>query len=169
MSPEKVFSVEGYKPNANAHCEVKPVYSYEDIEEVIVDLNKDTVSWVRTIGLTEDAKPRQKKYYLEQGVSEEEANNRVNAPVILRPQVFPILAHHESNDKVWVDEITGKLIDPPRLVPQHNLIFGDDIYLFHMYIPESTTEAILLEPSTGKGNSWVDIRFGKCRKLSSRP
>lgn len=166
MSPEKVFSTKDYTPLKNEHCEVKPVYSYEDLEEVTIDLSKGTVSWIKTNALSEDAKPIQKKYDLEQGASEEEANRH---PIFQRREAFQILAHQHTNEQVWIDEVTQKVLEPPKLVPQHSLIFGNANNLFHMYIPESTTEAIILEPRAVMGNSWVNIRFGKCRKLSSRP
>ena len=169
MSPEKVYSTKDYTPPKNEHCEVKPVYSYEDLEEVGVDISKGTVSWIQTTGLTEEAKPIQKQYLIKEGTSEEEANKQVNAPAIQKRQTFKIVAHHKSYDKIQIDEITEKFIDQQKLLPQHNLIFSNDFYLFHMYIPESTTEAILLEPDEIMGNSWVRVRFGKCRKLSGRP
>src|SRR5262245_26906792 len=111
MSPEKVFSTQDYTPPKHEHCKVEPVYGYEDLEEVAIDLSKGTVSWTEASGLTEYAKPIQKQYYMEQGENEEEATRKANAPKVQKFHSFRIFAHERTNRTILVDEITEKRLD----------------------------------------------------------
>jgi hypothetical protein len=80
-------------------------------------------------------------------------------------KTYKITAHHKSADMIYIDEITNKLFDPPKRVTVHTIIFGSQTDLFYLYIPESSGHAILFRPSQMMDSSWVEMRFGKCRKL----
>ena len=162
MLPEKVYSTSRYTHKKTEHCNVESVYSYEDIEDVVIDTKQGVVSWKTHYGITEDAKPRQKKYYLKQGDSEEEANKKVNLEKEEK-EYFQIKSHLVSEQRIWIDDVTGKVLSPPKIVPEHNLMFTDGRSMFYLYIPESSGHAILLEPTGMADASWVSMRFGKCR------
>lgn len=164
MLPEKVYSTKWYTPKPSEHCDIENVYMYQDMEDVIVDTKAGVVSWTRHFGLTDDAKPKQKKYYMDKGDTEEEANKKVNSERRMK-ESFRIKAHYVSKQNIFIDDITGKALDPPKNIPQHSLIFSNNTWLFHMYIPESSGYAILMEPSGGADSSWVEMRFGRCRKV----
>ena len=78
MLPEKVYSTKWHTPKRNEHCNVKSVYGFTDLNNVIVDTDKNFVMWNKHYGLTEDAKQRQRAYYIKQGKSEVEAGKAVN-------------------------------------------------------------------------------------------
>ena len=74
-----------------------------------------------------------------------------------------IKSHLVSEQRIWIDDVTGKVLSPPKIVPEHNLMFTDGRSMFYLYIPESSGHAILLEPTGMADASWVGMRFGKCR------
>jgi hypothetical protein len=164
MLPEKVYSTKDYTPKKNEHCEVIGVYLYEDLEDVKIDTEKSTVSWVEHTGFTEDAKKTQKKYYLKEGKSAKEADKDVNIEH-REHETYRITAYYKSQDLLRFDAVMKKVFDPPKKVTVHTIIFTNGTQLFYLYIPESSGYAILLQPSELENSSWVDMRFGNCRKL----
>lgn len=162
MLPEKVYSTKGYTPKKNEHCDIDKVYLYEDIEDVVIDSKSGLISWTKHRGLTEDAKPKHKKYLIKKGHSEKEAVKRVNFEN-RQQESFIIKTHQTSKQRIFIDGVTGKILDPPKEVPEHNFIFTDGRSIFYMYIPESSGHAILMEPRGDAETSWVGMRFGKCR------
>ena len=164
MLPEKVYSTKWYTPKQTEHCDIDKVHSYEDIEDVIINTEVGIITWKKHYGLTEDAKTSQKRYYIEHGDSEEEADKKVNFEK-KQEEYFQIKSHHVSEQNIWIDEVTGKLLDPPKKIPYHNLMFTDGRSMFYLYIPESSGHAILLEPNGMADSSWVEMRFGRCRSM----
>jgi len=105
MLPENVFS--SHAPRKDEHCKVEAVYLFEDLTDVKVDTSRKRVFWTRHGGLTENAKPKQKAYYLNQGLNEKEAEKKVNYENKIK-ESFVIIAHHKSNTRIYIDEVTGK-------------------------------------------------------------
>lgn len=164
MLPEKVYSTKWHTPRKDEHCDIKAVYSFEDLTDVMVDTDKESVIWTSHYGLTDEAKPKQKAYYIKQGMSEDEADKKVNFEK-KDTQFFRIVTHYKSNTRIYFDEVTGKIFDPPKQVPEHTLILTNQHNLFYLYIPEASGHAILLRPTGNADSSWVNIRFGRCRKI----
>ncbi|MCK4622969.1 MAG: hypothetical protein KAT62_12230 [Desulfuromonadales bacterium] len=164
MLPEEVYSSRWYTPEKTQHCKIDSVYSYEDLTDFLVDTNMKKAQWVVDFGLTEDAKTTQKAYYIKEGFSKEEAENRVN--VKKKTEVYTrIVSHNISKTRIYIDEITGKSLDPPKEIPEHNMILSNINSTYLLYLPEASGHAILMEPTGMADSSWVQIRFGKCRKL----
>jgi hypothetical protein len=164
MLPEKVYSTKDYSPKKNEHCEVEAVYSYEDLENVKIDTEKGTVSWVEHTGLTDETKQKQKEYYLKQGKNAKEADEEVNIEHRER-QTYQIKGYHKSQQPIYFDPLMKKPFKPRKEVPAHTIIFADGTELFYLYIPESSGHAILLRPTGMMDSSWVEMKFGNCRKL----
>lgn len=165
MLPEKVFSTRFHTPEKNAHCEVKPVVAIEDLTDVLVDTGMRTVAWTLESRLTEESKRSLQARYIKEGMSKEEAEKQVNRERADR-ELFQIASHIKSMSRITLDEITGKILDPPKEAPEHHLVVRNKIYLYYLYIPEASGHAILLEPITEADSSWINMRFGKCRKTS---
>ena len=146
MLPEIVYSKNQYRPKRTQHCHVRNVHSYEDIEDVVIDTAEKVVTWKKHYGLTEEAKSLEKRFYIDEGHSEEEANEKVANYERVSGSSFQIKSHFVSEQDIFLDGVTGKLLTPPIIEPEHNLMFTDGIYLFYLYIPESTGHAILFEP-----------------------
>jgi len=165
MLPEEVFSTRWHTPARNAHCKIESVYSFHDLLDVFVDIGQKIVRWTHHFGLTEEAKPQQKAYYLKEGLSEQEAEEKISSET-KTGEVYRIVGHHVSSTNIYIDEITGKMNDPPKKVPEHTFMFESRTNrMFYLYVPEASGHAILFEPSGTADASWVSMRFGKCRKV----
>ncbi len=165
MLPEKVYSTKWHTPRKNEHCEVKAVYSlFDDLTDVIVNTDKKSVIWTNHLGIIDDAKTKQKANYIKQGMSEDKADKKVNFEK-KDMEYFKIVTHYKSNTRIYFDEVTGKAFHPPKEVPEHTLILSNKHSLFYLYIPEASGHAILLAPRGEADSSWINIRFGKCRKI----
>lgn len=79
---------------------------------------------------------------------------------------FRIVSHVKATTSLYIDEVTGKLLEPPKEVPEQHLVLKNRVYLYHLYIPAASGRAILIEPTGNAEASWVGMRFGKCRKTS---
>ncbi len=165
MLPEKVYSTKWDMPKNYEHCKVEPVYLYEDLEDVIINTEKRTVTWTKHTGVTQEAIQEFKKHYIKEGASEKEAENKVNNIEKKETEKFKIVFHHKSSQSIFFDEITKKLYDPPKKVPQHTFIISDNYNIFYIYLPESSGHTILLKPDGMADDSWVKMQFGRCRKL----
>ena len=169
MMPEKVFYTNNYIPQISEHkkhCKVTDVYTYQDYKNFIIDIELNTISWDEHTGMVEKAKPSYKKYLIEKrGYSEKSANKNIKDIGAVTHHKFSINKHHITKKKIYKDSITGKFYKPPKEVPEHSFIFSDDIYLYHLYVPEASGHAILTSPTGTEDASWINIKFGKCRKL----
>ncbi len=165
MLPQKVFSKKGNTPKKSEHCNIEKIYLYEDIEDVLINTKTGVITWTIQEGLTADAKKILKQKYIKDGFSEEQADkeiNSINSERELREH-FEIKSHYVSEQEIWLDEVTGKVLKSKRRVPEHNLMFTDGISIYYMYIPEFSGHAILFKPTGMANSSWVNMSFGKCR------
>ncbi len=162
MLPEIVFSDKWHTPKKNEHCKVDTIHAYRDIEDVIIDTESGSVTWKTRFGLIDEAKPRQKKYYIEKGDSEEEAEKKVNSETE-KLEYFKIKSYHVSQQNIRYDEVTRSFRESPKKALEHNLMFTDGNGILYLYIPEASWHAILFEPNGMTGSSWVGMRFGRCR------
>jgi len=161
MDPDKVFTAyEQYPYDRNQHCDVSPVYSYTDLVDFLV--TDKLVSWTSNYGLTAASKPKQKKYYLEQGKSEREAEELVNIAHATKYS-FRVLSHYVGQDSIYINSLTGKPYKEPKTQNIHVYNFGDDARQYSLYIPEISKKAILIEFSADENSSWVTMSFGMCR------
>jgi hypothetical protein len=165
MDPEKVFSTSQYHHKPTDHCDVDEVYGYEDYINFFI--NDKLARWDWQYGLIESAKPRQKRYYIQQGKSEEEAEKSVNA-IHVRHYMFPVFSHFINQDEILINSLTQKPYKNPRKQKIHIYTFGDDSWSFTLYIPEVSGKAILIKYSSEEDSSWVNIRFGTCRDKSHK-
>lgn len=166
MTPERVFSSRNHTPKKGDHCMVEGVYEYEDYVDFLVDSVTKTVTWTRRSGLTEDAKPRHKAYLIKKGSTDQEAEADVQQVHVDDNNNFRIVSHVRSTTRIRRDEVTRKRLKPPREVPEHHFTLMNSIYLYYLYIPEASGDAILIEPTGSGGASWINIRFGKCRRTN---
>ncbi len=153
MLPENVYSTSGYTPQKWEHCKVDRVHSYEDLIDVKVDTNEKRVQWNKHFGLAEHAKASQKAFYMKKCSTERDAEEKVNFEG-MNHESFTISAYHKSKMRIYCDDIATKAFDPPKEVPQHNLILVNNTYLFYLYIPEVLGHAILL-PTHRNGRFFV--------------
>ena len=165
MLPEKVFSSALYTQDKSEHCKVEEVYSYEDLEDMIVDTNRKNVIWTKHFGLSDYGKQQMKESYIKKGMDEKEADVKVNFER-KDLETFDIVSHVKSDTTIYYDEITKKLFTPEKKVPEHTLIIKNKRKLLYLYIPEASGNSIILEPAGIMDASWIGIRFGRCRKIN---
>jgi hypothetical protein len=162
MSPEAVYSTQGNRKNSWDHCKVKKPYAMHEIHDMRVDLKDHIVTWTRKYSLTDHGKIAQKRYYIKKGATPEVAEKRVNRKrdkkvtgIVLSKLKFTRLLHY--------DPITQKSFDPPKKAPQHLIVLSDGTTTQVLHFAEGIAEAILTEPTGNIENSWINMRFGKCR------
>lgn len=166
MLPEKVYSTKWHSPDKGEHCNIKEVLRYEDIEDFLVEIDAGYVTFVKHIGYTDDAKQRLKEHYIQEGRSQAEAEKSVNSENKFEEFAL-IKSHTVSQQTIDLDSVTLKRLDLPRKIPEHHFIL-DGMSTYYLYIPESSGHAILIEPTGMEDCSWVNIRFGKCRKIDKK-
>jgi hypothetical protein len=164
MDPEKVFSAK-YKQKSTKHCDIDEVYVYEDYTNFFV--NEKFVSWTSHEALTERAKSIQKKHYLKKGMSEKEADEKVNWKGVT-DYLFPIFSHYIQQHEIYLNSLTQKPYKKPPKQKVHLYTFGNNINSFSLYIPEVSGKAILIEYSSMEDSSWATLRFGTCRPASNK-
>jgi len=164
--PDKVFSTIQYQHDKNDHCDIEPVTHYEDYINFFV--TDRVVSWKQEFGLTETFKPKMKKYYVEHGKSEEEAEESVNVTRSINYS-SPVFSHYTGQEEVYINSISQQPYKEPKKQKVHIYTFGNNRQSFSLYIPEISKKAILIEYSSMEDASWVNMRFGTCRIKSNNP
>ena len=166
MDPDKVFSTSQHEHDKNDHCRIEAVSHYEDYINFFV--TDELVSWKEQFGVTETFKLKMKKYYIEQGKTEKEAEESINVTRSTNYS-FRVSNHYMGQDNIYIDSLTQQPYKPPKKQNIHIYTFGNDIQSFSLYIPEINKKAILIEYSSTEDSSWVRIRFGTCRIKSNNP
>lgn len=166
MDPDKVFSTSQHQHNKNDHCDIEAVSHYMDYIDFFV--TDELVSWKEQFGLTETFKPKMKKYYIEHGKTQKEAEESINVTRSTNYS-FRVFSHYIGQDDVYINSMTQQPYKEPKKQQLHIYTFGNNRQSFSLYIPEISKKAILIEYSSMEDSSWVNIRFGTCRIKSNNP
>jgi hypothetical protein len=163
---EKVFSVPGGSGfPANEHCKTEPVTGYTDLINFRIDLSKNKVTWEEQYGLAPFYEPEMIEYIMRtEKLSREEATKRVKGPYSATTYDFNIYHTERIYDTIFVDEVTRKHLDPPRYVPAYLITFGEMGRGYSVYVSGKDSHAILSEYVSDGDATWINLRFGKCRK-----
>jgi hypothetical protein len=173
-SAEKVFSFAGATPfPSKEHCRTEDNGRYEDLVNFRVDLATNKVAWDEQSGLSPFYVPRMIEFYMR----EEKLSKEAATEMVARSQGstthhdFDILHTDKIFDITYVDEITKKSLSVPEHTLAYLVTFRDDTNNYSLYISGKRGNAILSEYVGGlEGDaSWVNLRFGKCRKLTATP
>jgi hypothetical protein len=167
---EKVFGTAGEPFPARLHCKTESVGGFHDLINFRIDLAANTVTWDDQYGLSAFYQLEMIKYYMQtQKISEAEATAKVKGPWRLIHYAFNIRHTEKIYDHIHTDEINRELLKTPQHVPAYLITFGDEDSNYSLYIPGKNNNAILSEYVGDNDASWVNLRFGKCRKLGSVP
>jgi hypothetical protein len=60
--------------------------------------------------------------------------------------------------------VTAKEFDPPKYIPAYLITFGEKGRSYSVYVSGKDSHAILSEYVGDEEASWINLRFGKCRK-----
>ena len=158
MSPDIVFSSKTYKNTNPLYCDQDEVFSVDQFKNFSVDFKKEIVSYTKTSELSESALIRMKRYYIDEGKSESEAEELINYK---RSQdlTYDIDDLVLTKRTLYLDPITGKYNRKEKTT--YNVHFDNSILHFTEGIPE----AIITRFTGNAKNSWIRLRFGKCRVL----
>ena len=137
-SPRTSSPLRGIHPNEASTAGLESLSN--DLTDVIVDTGSQTVSWTGHVLIKGETAPREYK------------------------EIFRIVTHHKAGMRILFDDVTRKLLEPPKEVPTHTFILSNADTLYYLFIPEESRHAILLEPNESETASWINIRFGRCRK-----
>ena len=164
MSPEHVFSSQRYPYTGKPweHCDVNRIYAREEWRNFKVDLKNNIVTFRWVYQLSDYAKPRQRKFYIKEGDTAEEANRKINS-VRMQDREYDINFRHLSKRRIYVDPITKEHLNPPKTVPQYMIGFGDEISEYVLHYAKGIPETIITSPKGNGTHSWINMRFGKCR------
>jgi len=161
-NPEVVYRTKFNQPKSSDHCDVEAVYSYTDLENVLINPDIKLVTWTEKYGLTEDAKIKQKAYYIRKGDTEESATKKVSH-TRSDEESFEITSYVKSHSAIFWDAISRKSYEPYKKSPVHNFVIQGIYESYLLTIPEATMQATLIKSTGDEQNSWVNLRFGKCR------
>lgn len=131
-------------------------------------MTDELVSWKEEFGLAETFKPRMKKYYIEHGKSEKEAEESINVTRSTNYS-FRVSSHYIGQSNIYFDSLTQQAYKETQKQKIHIYTFGNNMQSFSLYIPEISKKAILIQYSSMEDTSWVNIRFGTCRIKSNNP
>ena len=156
MHPDIVFNSVTDTPGRRNHCKVDRVRGLENLEGAIVDLGTHTVSWTNVYRLSDHEKKRVKAFYMAKPNFPEEIADR-DANLELRNKYrFKITAAAKS----------GAAAKSPQEKPKHTIIFENKFWRFVLFIPEDSGESILTEFKGNAEHSWLNARFGRCKRRS---
>ena len=156
MYPDIVFKSTTDTPDRRNHCKVDRVRGLENLEGAVVDLGSGTVSWTNVYRLSDHEKKRVKAFYMAKPNFPEEIADR-DANLELRNKYrFKITAAAKS----------GAAAKSPQEKPKHTIIFENKFWRFVLFIPEDSGESILTEFKGNAEHSWLNARFGRCKRRS---
>lgn len=143
MDPEKAFSSKKYTAKPDDHCQITTFDMMGDLVDFLVDVNEKKVTFSSRTFV---------KYI-------EEAEPKLN----LMKYEFAIDGYVLGSDKILFDPI--EIINvPPKKVPMHIINFSNEDYTYSLYFPEVSGKAILSQYNSQEEASWIQLRFGRCRK-----
>lgn len=164
MSPENTFATSSNPtPSRTALCNVNAATSYTEYRDFLIDTDKKTVTWDEYFGVIESVIPAMRRRYILEGKSETEAN-RLTRDRLIGSQQYLIASFTEAQNYLYWDERTKKPYDPPKDVKEYFLILKDGHTTLQLYIPEASGHAILSKYAGYELASWINMRFGQCRK-----
>jgi hypothetical protein len=173
-SGEKVFSLPGSPPfSSNEHCKTETNGGYEDLVNFRVDLTTNKVVWDNQSGLSPFYVPHMAEYLMQKEKLSKEAAAEKAAKLGgggSHHYDFNILHTDKIFDIAYVDEISKKQLTEPVRTLAYLITFRNDTSNYSLYISGKRGDAILSEYVSGDEDaSWVNLRFGKCRKLTAPP
>jgi len=167
---ENVFAVAKEHAPTNEHCRTEPNSGYEDLVNFRIDLTTNKVAWDDQTGLSPFYEPHMIEYYMRhENISKEAATEKVAKSKGSVHYDFNILHTDRIADKTHVDEITQSPIKEPMYTPAYLITFRDESSNYSIYISEKSGNAVLTAYVSDLGATWVNLRFGKCRKLGATP
>jgi hypothetical protein len=159
MMSEIVYSTRHYKKPRNEHCDIKTVYSIQKFEKFYIDFQNNRISYDDVYYLSEHGQKQQKAFYIKKGDTEEVAEKRVKFRRKKNVK-FGIDEIFFTNNTIYMDPKTGEYLKDNHLNEIiYNVVFGGRIF----QLGENSPEAIISQFSSNGRNSWLGIRFGKCK------
>jgi len=118
-------------------------------------------------GIAPFYEPDMIEYYMQtEKLSREEAISKVKVTYPLFHPAYDIYHIGKIYDAIFIDEVSRTTLKPPRYLPAYLIMFGDKGSNYSVYIPGRNNNAILSEYAGNNEASWVNLRFGKCRKIN---
>jgi hypothetical protein len=168
---EYVFGTPSLPFPASEHCKTEPTHKYKDFVNFRIDLLAKDITWDTHIGSSPFRVLERIEYYMRtEKLSREEATRKAQVTYNIQSG-FKIFNVNKIYDTYFNDEITQADLKTPKYVPAYLITFGDKGSNYSIYIAGQSGRAILSKyDSDHTGNSWVNLRFGKCRiKATSTP
>lgn len=160
MMPEEIFSTRNYRKKRNQHCKVEGTHSVSEFKNFHIDFERYIVSYDDVYYLSEHGKKSQKAYYIREGLSEEVAERKVErkSKTLYEESIDKVFF---QNDAEYFDPITKEFLKRPINTRIYNVVFGKHIFQMKELVPE----AIISDFESVGQNSWLSMRFGKCKIL----
>jgi hypothetical protein len=168
---ENVFAVAKEHAPTNEHCRTAPNSRYEDLVNFRIDLTTRKVAWDRQSGLSSFALPQMIEYYMrKENLTKEAATAKVaKLKDVSLHYDFDIIHTDKIADRTNVDELTQSPLKDPIYTPAYLITFRDAHSNYSIYISEKNSNAVLSEYVSDLDTTWVNLRFGKCRKVRAAP
>lgn len=164
MPPSEVFNftLRGIAP-PKGHCVAQPFEQsdYESIRDVVVDTLLNRVTWRRVEGVKPKYREALKEGLIENGWTEENAQSKAFEEET-EDEVFQIFSYKAISVEHFYDARTMEIFKKPRSKTSHTVVFGDNFGAYYLYIPEVTSESILIAPRGETNGANVSLRFGYC-------
>jgi hypothetical protein len=164
---EKVFSRPRAPFSSKEHCQTEDNANYDDIMNFRVDFTTNTVAWDNQRGASPFFVPHMIEYYMRKEKLSKEAATEMVSRKVQGHYDFKILHTDKIFDITDVDEISKTPLREPVHTLAYLITFSNGISNYSLYISGKRGNAILSEYVGGDEDvSWVNLRFGKCRKLT---
>ncbi len=171
---ERVFGIAHSLPPWE-HCKTEQVFDFKDVK-LRIDFEANNVVWEQQEGLAPFAIPQMIDYYMrEEHIGREEAARKVNKPPPPWKQIpltYEIFHVYKGEAFVSSDPITQTLPKEPKYMPVYTVTFGTNYKLpgndlYSLFIPDNGIDgnAIMSHYVADGSDSWISMRFGKCRAL----
>jgi hypothetical protein len=160
MSPEIIFSSRYNKKPRNQHCDIGSTYSVNKYEDFFIDFKRNVISYNAVSYLSNYGKKQQKAYYIKKGHTEDAAKKKVESR--RKDKIMKKIGEvFISQEALFVDPVTGEYLKKPKQQKIYNVFFEDKLFQMAEFVPQ----AIISYFATDKGNSWLNMKFGKCKIL----
>lgn len=151
MSPE----------NRSEHCRDESTFSIHNLENFLIDFEKNLVTYKEVKYLSEYGKQHMMNHYVEKGDTKEVAEAKVSyrEETFLAKNIDQVVVTREQMIK---DPVTEELIwFENRYQTNYHVFFDDRVFNMGEYVADS----IISNFSTVGNSSFMNLRFGSCKIL----